>query len=446
MVTLIRPNLRRWRQACRAADRPTTAVASALVVLVLAGTAAASDPQAAPKLVASAVDRVSAAFSDPAPAPPTSRIDALPSLRDTAAPASTAPGAASSAPSAGVTVPRPSRLIQPDLLVTRAAGLSAQNRTAVRRQSGVRDTLVLATGPVHLVGAVASALSADPAALRAWTPGPTARSDALWTHIAGGELSASFDLGKNLHLPLGGPVAVRGPAGSPRVSLRLGALASLALPGLDLTVSPTRAAELALTPNAGMLVSAAPGTDLVGLRDALRNALGRGTEVQLLREVPVVRDAGSFLTRVQLATILRAAENRIGAPYVWGATGPSAFDCSGLVGYAFNAAGVALPRTSEQLWFAGPHVPSTDARAGDLLFWANDPAAPTDIDHVAIYLGGGMMISAPHTGDVVHVAPVYGANFRGVVRVDPAVAAAVGGGMWAPGDTASTQAPGNARS
>lgn len=79
-------------------------------------------------------------------------------------------------------------------------------------------------------------------------------------------------------------------------------------------------------------------------------------------------------------------------------------------------------------------MPSADARAGDLLFWANDPQAPTDIDHVAIYLGGGMMVSAPHTGDVVHVAPVYGTNFRGVVRVDPAAAAAVGGAMWAPGN------------
>jgi hypothetical protein len=412
-------------------------VASALAIVVLASAAAATDPQSAPKLVAGVVERVAGALVHPAAAHAAVPATGLPAVLGhgavaaTAAPAEPVPFA-----SPAIKVLRPRRLIQPDLLVMHVGGLSTQARTVIRGYRGVRSTLTLATGPVHLAGAVASALSADPAGLRQWTPGPTARSDALWNNIASGQLAASFDVGKNLHLPLGGPVALRGPAGSPRLSLRLGALASLALPGLDLTVSPTRAAQLKLTPNAAMLVSVAPDTDLLGVRDQLRSELGPGTDVQLLHQVAIVRDAGSFLTRMQLADVLRAAQSRIGAPYVWGATGPDSFDCSGLVGYAFNAAGVALPRTSEQLWFAGPHVASFDARAGDLLFWANDPAAPNDIDHVAIYLGGGMMVSAPHTGDVVHVGPVYGTNFRGVVRVDPAAAAAVGGGVWTPGAAA----------
>lgn len=436
---MIRPGLWRRLRQLRPTDRPATVVGSVLVLLALTGTAASTDPHAAPQLVASAVHLVDAALAHTAPPPHAPAPAALPDVRRTDAAAPTAGVAATVPATVSVKVRRPSRLIQPDLLITRATGLSAPDRTDVRSHQGIRATLALATGPVHVAGSVASALSTDPASLRTWTPGPTARSDALWARIAAGELAASFDLSKNLHLPLGGQVAVRGRAGSPPMRLRLGALASLALPGLDLTVSPSRAAQLKLTPNSAMLVAAAPGTDLLKLRNTLRSDLGPGTDVQLLREAPIVRDAGSFLTRAQLATILGAAQSRIGAPYVWGATGPGTFDCSGLVGYAFHAAGIAMPRTSEQLWFAGPHVPSTDARAGDLLFWANDPAAPTDIDHVAIYLGGGMMISAPHTGDVVHIAPVYGANFRGVVRVDPAAAANVGGGMWRAGDPGPAQ-------
>jgi cell wall-associated NlpC family hydrolase len=82
------------------------------------------------------------------------------------------------------------------------------------------------------------------------------------------------------------------------------------------------------------------------------------------------------------------------------------------------------------MWLAGPHIRPQDARPGDLLFWANDPAAPQDIDHVALYLGNGQMVAAPHTGDVVHVSPVYSNNFQGVVRIDPAAATRLGGPLW----------------
>jgi peptidoglycan DL-endopeptidase CwlO len=96
------------------------------------------------------------------------------------------------------------------------------------------------------------------------------------------------------------------------------------------------------------------------------------------------------------------------------------------VQWAFARAGIYMPRVSQQQWLAGPHVAYEDALPGDLLFWHYDPTDRTNIDHVAIYAGDGMMIVAPHTGDVVKYVPVPLTEFAGVVRVDPRVAAQIG--------------------
>ncbi|UYP19922.1 bifunctional lytic transglycosylase/C40 family peptidase [Rhodococcus sp. Z13] len=100
----------------------------------------------------------------------------------------------------------------------------------------------------------------------------------------------------------------------------------------------------------------------------------------------------------------------LGLPYVWGGGnihGPSGggFDCSGLTSYAvFAATGIALPRTSETQWHVGREIPLHEARPGDLLFGNWQAGGP---GHVAIYIGGGQMVHAPTTGDVVRVAPVF---------------------------------------
>jgi peptidoglycan DL-endopeptidase CwlO len=111
------------------------------------------------------------------------------------------------------------------------------------------------------------------------------------------------------------------------------------------------------------------------------------------------------------------AASQIGKPYLWGATGPDSYDCSGLTGAAYRAAGVNLPRTSRQQWFAGPQVELGAWMPGDLLFWGYDTADPSSIHHVALYAGNGMMIAAPHSGDVVKLQPVYLDGFMGAVRV-----------------------------
>ncbi|MDX6268368.1 MAG: peptidoglycan DL-endopeptidase CwlO [Frankiales bacterium] len=122
------------------------------------------------------------------------------------------------------------------------------------------------------------------------------------------------------------------------------------------------------------------------------------------------------------AAVLAFAQAQLGKPYLWGATGPGAFDCSGLTGAAYAAAGLPLPRTSREQWYAGPHVALGQLEPGDLLFWASDLADPSTIHHVALYAGNGLMVAAPHTGDVVRVQPVYLDGYIGAVRPGAAVA------------------------
>jgi cell wall-associated NlpC family hydrolase len=97
------------------------------------------------------------------------------------------------------------------------------------------------------------------------------------------------------------------------------------------------------------------------------------------------------------------AYEQLGKPYQWGASGPDSFDCSGLTFAAYEQAGVAIPRTSEQQWLALPHIPFGSMRPGDLVFFNPGEFAAGLPGHVGIYIGEGRMIDAPHTGAVVRV-------------------------------------------
>ena len=98
---------------------------------------------------------------------------------------------------------------------------------------------------------------------------------------------------------------------------------------------------------------------------------------------------------------------QLGHPYGWGQAGPDAFDCSGLVMRAWQAAGVALPRVASDQYRAAPHVPVTAAEVGDLVFFSPDPSDTGAIDHVGLVVGPGLMVDAPHSGAVVRVTPFY---------------------------------------
>ncbi|MGH9127273.1 MAG: C40 family peptidase [Acidimicrobiales bacterium] len=97
-----------------------------------------------------------------------------------------------------------------------------------------------------------------------------------------------------------------------------------------------------------------------------------------------------------------AALSRIGDPYVWGAAGPNEFDCSGLVMWAWAQAGVSLPHFSGAQYASAQHIPMSELAPGDLVFFG-DPG-----EHVAMYIGGGMIVEAPHTGADVQRVPLYG--------------------------------------
>lgn len=100
------------------------------------------------------------------------------------------------------------------------------------------------------------------------------------------------------------------------------------------------------------------------------------------------------------------AKAQIGEPYSWGAAGPGSWDCSGLTMQAWASAGRSLPHWSVAQYQATSHISSSQLRPGDLLFWGTSSSS-SSIHHVAMYLGGGMMIHAPRTGQDVQIVSMY---------------------------------------
>jgi cell wall-associated NlpC family hydrolase len=128
-------------------------------------------------------------------------------------------------------------------------------------------------------------------------------------------------------------------------------------------------------------------------------------------------------------TAIDAAMGHLGLPYAWGGGGTYGpgpgldpdegvvgFDCSGLTQYAYAEAGISIPRNSRAQYAALPKVASGALQPGDLVFWASNPANPSTIHHVAIYLGNGQIVQAPESGDVVKVSTMWWSGYAGAVR------------------------------
>ncbi|MET9175801.1 C40 family peptidase [Streptomyces misionensis] len=113
------------------------------------------------------------------------------------------------------------------------------------------------------------------------------------------------------------------------------------------------------------------------------------------------------------AAAFSAAQSQIGKPYVYGATGPSSFDCSGLTSWAYAQAGVSIPRTSEAQSGIGTRLTRSQLQVGDLVFFFND------LHHVGLYAGNGQILHAPRTGTVVRYESMdtIGGPFMFGVRV-----------------------------
>jgi cell wall-associated NlpC family hydrolase len=110
------------------------------------------------------------------------------------------------------------------------------------------------------------------------------------------------------------------------------------------------------------------------------------------------------------------ARSQLGRPYVWGASGPSSYDCSGLIMAAYRSAGVWLPRVSRAQWGAGPRVGLGSLAPGDLVFFAYNSGDPGSIHHVGMYVGGGAMVEAPYFGASVRIASIGRRDYIGAVR------------------------------
>ncbi|MEK6443283.1 C40 family peptidase [Pseudonocardia sp. T1-2H] len=131
--------------------------------------------------------------------------------------------------------------------------------------------------------------------------------------------------------------------------------------------------------------------------------------VGTLADVPDPSGCGSGSASLPVGvarTAIDAALREVGKPYVWGAEGPDTYDCSGLMQWAYNIAGINLPRVSRDQFNAGGHVPVREAQPGDLMFYATDRSDPTTIHHVFLYMGDGQMVEAPYSGQNVRVQKV----------------------------------------
>jgi len=264
-----------------------------------------------------------------------------------------------------------------------------------------------------------------------------AASDSLWRGVANGGVAVSYTMGTLDRLSLGGRVAA---LGRTQERLPVVAFGTVGIGGVDAVVSDATARSLGM-PAANAIVISAPPASLTSLVQLIKKVLPSGAGVEpLVTQVTKPSSAGIApsgiaadgpgITTAQLTTALRAAESRRGLPYVWGAAGPTSFDCSGLVQWSFAQAGVRMPRVAADQARTGPAVPVSQLEPGDLLFYHTDPTDPGYISHVAIYLGNGWMIQAPQPGMDVQVVPAsLGSQFAGAIRVDPRIAAEVAAGL-----------------
>lgn len=182
---------------------------------------------------------------------------------------------------------------------------------------------------------------------------------------------------------------------------------------LGLTVATTTAAALtALLPAtpaaaAPQLAPAAPVSTRVGTTPT-RTAPAVVTPAALVR---ATADAAGRVEAARGTSAMAKAMSKIGSPYRWGATGPNAFDCSGLVSWSYKQIGVSLPRSSAAMSRVGTPVSKSALRPGDLVFFYKP------VSHVAIYIGDGKVVHASTSGQPVKVSELNRMPFNSARRI-----------------------------
>ncbi|QPK80210.1 C40 family peptidase [Corynebacterium lizhenjunii] len=354
-------------------------------------------------------DAARAALSS-APAP------AAYAARAKAAESADAPSVPTSAPSAGTPQPAQVATAAPSAVEADAAVPSAP--------AGAAPSAVEADTAVPSAPAGAAPLATEGAAPSVLVE-PEAREDAAREQDVDQGASASTGAGAE-------PAAAAPEAGSsvdPQVFAQAAGLIAASQPVHTALVAGSSADEghLAALQNAltvaadvlgaGAEEAAAAGADTTGLEGILTPLESSETVTEQAMEL--VESAG---TDARIEAVIARAQSQIGTPYAWGggdANGPTrgirdggvadsfgdfnktGFDCSGLILYAFAAAGISLPHNSGYQYNHGTKVPVSQMQRGDLIFYG-----PGGGNHVALYLGDGMMIEAPQSGGTVQTTPV----------------------------------------
>jgi cell wall-associated NlpC family hydrolase len=369
-----------------------------------------------------------------------SPLFSMPKVRPTTGNAPVVPGFLPNARVAGAIVPAARltaahtsvaplrRTLQADLMIVAPSSLSHQVVASVSRLPGVIAAEQIEAVRMRINGTYTATLGVDPSVFRSFAARPTGASDALWEGVASGGIAVSYTMGKLDKLALG--AAVRA-AGKKTEQLQVVAFGTMGVGGVNAVVSHAVARSLGAPAGNAIVLSVRSG-DISAVAAAAGKRVPHGVSVEQLVTVTGKGQAGSgpassaAVPVSRIDVMLRAALSRRGMPYVWGAEGPTSFDCSGLVQWSFAKAGIVMPRVAADQALTGPAVPVSQLRPGDLLFYHTDRTAPTYISHVAIYLGNGWMIQAPEPGENVEVVPAaFGSEFAGAVRVNPVQAAAV---------------------
>lgn len=126
---------------------------------------------------------------------------------------------------------------------------------------------------------------------------------------------------------------------------------------------------------------------------------------------PTIRDDYGDPGTEPRSEVVAIAKSKLGAPYRWAAAGPNAFDCSGFTMWVYAQVGVSLPHSSRAQINSGPRVSRANLKPGDLVFFGRSV-----IHHVGMYVGGGMYIHAPRTGDVVKISSLDRSDYVGACR------------------------------
>jgi len=198
-----------------------------------------------------------------------------------------------------------------------------------------------------------------------------------------------------------------------------GAAAAVPVPGGPAVLTPDTPATSDAAPVLGSTIAAQAAADAKAYAEAqARQAAGRPATAPRNAPAPkpavkpAVKQAPKPATGSSVgARALALAKGKLGAPYVWGAAGPSAFDCSGLIVWAYKQLGVSLPHSSATLSTMGTPVSKAALQPGDLVFFYSP------VSHVGIYAGNGMVLNATQSGEPVQFSKLANLPFHNAVRL-----------------------------